>query len=322
MEPRMRSTELFRSAQKRRCINCDVMDLIRIAGTGIDVARHRMVRAEAAAIHGNPCCSIFLEKQVYCVNVPLSFFINSRIREASRAAEAVDSRQCSAILLDCPLRGVLNGRCRAPGPGHCPPAVAAVARADSGHHRNDYAPGRIALHRTRRPRSNVDRRRHFHLTPRVNGTQALCCSFDAPSCTSDYIRHQVGIVVWADTVRCQVAGAPVSMVSLDGTKLAGNAAQKANKTLPQIEKILAEAAERERPKTPGKAIAHSATPRALAGHHGQRPRPHPHERGRAVQGRAVTQGARPPKPSGPGHGAHRADACSVMRQAPATARKM
>jgi hypothetical protein len=112
------------------------------------------------------------------------------------------------------------------------------------------------------------------------------------------------------------------MVSLDGTKLAGNAAQKANKTLPQIEKILAEAAERERPKTPGKAIAHSATPRALAGHHGQRPRPHPHERGRAVQGRAVTQGARPPKPSGPGHGAHRADACSVMRQAPATARKM
>jgi len=34
----------------------------------------------------------------------------------------------------------------------------------------------------------------------------------------------------------------LGMLSLDGTKLAGNAAQKANKTLPQIEKILAEAA--------------------------------------------------------------------------------
>ena len=31
-------------------------------------------------------------------------------------------------------------------------------------------------------------------------------------------------------------------VSLDGTKLAGNAAQKANRTLPAIEKLLAEAA--------------------------------------------------------------------------------
>src|SRR5262249_48979333 len=31
-------------------------------------------------------------------------------------------------------------------------------------------------------------------------------------------------------------------LSLDGTKLAGNAAQKANRTLPQIEKLLAEAA--------------------------------------------------------------------------------
>ena len=34
----------------------------------------------------------------------------------------------------------------------------------------------------------------------------------------------------------------LGMLSLDGTKLAGNAAQKANKTLPQIEKMLAEAA--------------------------------------------------------------------------------
>jgi hypothetical protein len=34
----------------------------------------------------------------------------------------------------------------------------------------------------------------------------------------------------------------MGMLSLDGTKLVGNAAQKANRTLPQIEKVLAEAA--------------------------------------------------------------------------------
>ena len=34
----------------------------------------------------------------------------------------------------------------------------------------------------------------------------------------------------------------LGLLSLDGTKLAGSAAQKANRTLPQIEKILAEAA--------------------------------------------------------------------------------
>ena len=34
----------------------------------------------------------------------------------------------------------------------------------------------------------------------------------------------------------------LGLLSLDGTKLAGNAAQKANRTLPQIEKVLAEAA--------------------------------------------------------------------------------
>ncbi len=34
----------------------------------------------------------------------------------------------------------------------------------------------------------------------------------------------------------------LGLLSLDGTKLADNAAQKANRTLPQIEKILAEAA--------------------------------------------------------------------------------
>jgi hypothetical protein len=57
----------------------------------------------------------------------------------------------------------------------------------------------------------------------------------------------------------------LGLLSLDGTKLAGNAAQKADKTLPQIEKILAEAAERDAAEdarygdAPGEP-----TPRALA----------------------------------------------------------
>jgi len=57
----------------------------------------------------------------------------------------------------------------------------------------------------------------------------------------------------------------LGLVSLDGTKLAGNAAQKANRTLPQIEKILAEAAAADAAEdarygdAPGQP-----TPRALA----------------------------------------------------------
>ena len=56
-----------------------------------------------------------------------------------------------------------------------------------------------------------------------------------------------------------------ALLSLDGTKLAGNAAQKANKTLPQIEKILTEAAAADAAEdarygdAPGEP-----TPRALA----------------------------------------------------------
>ena len=46
----------------------------------------------------------------------------------------------------------------------------------------------------------------------------------------------------------------LGLLSLDGTKLAGNAAQKANRTLPQIEKVLAEAAASATPpKTPATA---------------------------------------------------------------------
>ena len=58
---------------------------------------------------------------------------------------------------------------------------------------------------------------------------------------------------------------PLGTLSLDGTKLAGNAAQKANRTLPQIEKILAEAAAAD---AADDAVQDSnprpATPRALA----------------------------------------------------------
>jgi DDE family transposase len=54
-------------------------------------------------------------------------------------------------------------------------------------------------------------------------------------------------------------------LSLDGTKLAGNAAQKANKTLPQIEKLLAEAAAVDAAEDAGQGQRpEPVTPRALA----------------------------------------------------------
>jgi transposase len=57
----------------------------------------------------------------------------------------------------------------------------------------------------------------------------------------------------------------LGLLSLDGTKLAGNAAQKANRTLPQIEKLLAEAAERDAAEDARYGEqAGEPTPRALA----------------------------------------------------------
>jgi Transposase DDE domain len=53
----------------------------------------------------------------------------------------------------------------------------------------------------------------------------------------------------------------LGLLSLDGTKLAGNAAQKANRTLPQIEKVLAEAAAADAAED---ANPQPATPRTLA----------------------------------------------------------
>ena len=58
-------------------------------------------------------------------------------------------------------------------------------------------------------------------------------------------RHEEALGgLFSQVLRLLAAEGMVSLglLSLDGTKLAGNAAQKANKTLPQIEKILAEAA--------------------------------------------------------------------------------
>jgi transposase len=57
----------------------------------------------------------------------------------------------------------------------------------------------------------------------------------------------------------------LGLLSLDGTKLAGNAAQKANRTLPQIEKILAEAAAADAADDAAEdSNPQPATPRALA----------------------------------------------------------
>lgn len=89
-------------------------------------------------------------------------------------------------------------------------------------------------------------------------------------------RHETALGgLFSQVLRVLAAEGMVSLglLSLDGTKLAGNAAQKANKTLPQIEKILAEAAERDAAEdarygdAPGEP-----TPQALARRAGRRQR--------------------------------------------------
>jgi hypothetical protein len=64
----------------------------------------------------------------------------------------------------------------------------------------------------------------------------------------------------------------LGLLSLDGTKLAGNAAQKANRTLPQIEKILAEAAAADASDAAEGDRPPPATPRTLARRAGRRER--------------------------------------------------
>ncbi len=90
------------------------------------------------------------------------------------------------------------------------------------------------------------------------------------------VRHQAALGgLFSQVLRLLAAEGMVSLgtLSLDGTKLAGNAAQKANRTLPQIEKILAEAAAADAAEDAryGDAPGEPA-PRALARAAGRRER--------------------------------------------------
>jgi transposase len=81
-------------------------------------------------------------------------------------------------------------------------------------------------------------------------------------------RHETALGgLFSQVVRLLAAEGMVSLglLSLDGTKLAGNAAQKANRTLPRIEKILAEAAATDAAEdAQADGDAQPVTPRALA----------------------------------------------------------
>ena len=89
-------------------------------------------------------------------------------------------------------------------------------------------------------------------------------------------RHEMALSgLFSQVLRLLAAEGMVSLglLSLDGTKLAGNAAQKANRTLPQIEKLLAEAAAADAAGDAryGDALD-TPTPRALARRAGRRER--------------------------------------------------
>jgi hypothetical protein len=88
-------------------------------------------------------------------------------------------------------------------------------------------------------------------------------------------RHEMALGgLFSQVLRLLAAEGMVAlgMISLDGTKLAGNAAQKANKTLLQIEKILAEAAKADADDAQQGDGPPPATPRALARRAGRRER--------------------------------------------------
>ena len=81
-------------------------------------------------------------------------------------------------------------------------------------------------------------------------------------------RHEKALgELFSQVLRLLAAEGMVSLgvLSLDGTKLAGNAAQRASKTLPQIEKLLAEAAAVDAAEDAQHgASLEPVTPRALA----------------------------------------------------------
>jgi Transposase DDE domain len=80
-------------------------------------------------------------------------------------------------------------------------------------------------------------------------------------------RHEAALGgLFSQVLRLLAAEGMVSLgtISLDGTKLAGNAAQKANRTLPQIGKLLAEAAAADAAEDAGQDGSPPVTPRTLA----------------------------------------------------------
>jgi transposase len=89
-------------------------------------------------------------------------------------------------------------------------------------------------------------------------------------------RHETALGgLFSQVLRLLAAEGMVQLgtLSLDGTKLAGNAAQKANRTLPQIEKLLAEAAAADAAEDARYGdTAGAPTPRALARRAGRRER--------------------------------------------------
>jgi transposase len=88
-------------------------------------------------------------------------------------------------------------------------------------------------------------------------------------------RHQEALGgLFSQVLRLLAAEGMVSLgtLSLDGTKLAGNAAHKASRTLPQIEKLLAEAAKVDAAEDAQQGEAGPVTPRALARRAGRQER--------------------------------------------------
>jgi transposase len=90
------------------------------------------------------------------------------------------------------------------------------------------------------------------------------------------VRHEKALGgLFSQVLRLLAAEGMVSLglLSLDGTKLAGNAAQKADRTLPQIEKILARAAAADADDDAAEGCnPQPATPRTLARRAGRRER--------------------------------------------------
>jgi transposase len=136
-------------------------------------------------------------------------------------------------------------------------------------------------------------------------------------------RHQEALGgLFSQVLRLLAAEGMVSLgtLSLDGTKLAGNAAHKASKPSPQIEKLLAEAAKVDAAEdTEHDSRPQPVTPRALAGRAGRRQRLAA-ARDRLVaedqERRAAQRAKRKPgrRPRRPGNGA--VAAALVMSHAP------